>query len=466
WPNGRLTVVDGVQANHLYEIEEASAIASPPAAADPRATGTPAGTGPAAPVPGGAPWFAEAAGAWAHRHGEDADDDLAQEPLAIRRYGWLGPGLALADVDGDGLTDAVAGASRGEKVRWYRGDGRGGLAEAGALDNPFPADTAGPLVVRTAADATWLVLGSLEAGEGAGSRVAAYRWRDGQWVAGPVLGPEPGEWAVAPGRTLAAADVDGDGRVEFFLGGLRRAGLGEGRGQSCLWNLSATGWVRGRAVEVGYSAAGRVQAAVLADLDGDGTVELATAGEWGAVTVASTGPGSRARAVPARRGWWQSLAVADFDGDGQLDLVAGNWGLNSRWAIWGDGRPRAFLGDFEGNGVPLVLEAWAAAGDAGWRPWRDLETLAAAWPSVRARFPSHAAFARATAEEVLGPARARALGVATDTLASHLFLRRGEGYQPEALPAPAQWAPVFGLAVADFDGDGREDLFLGQNDSG
>jgi hypothetical protein len=31
------------------------------------------------------------------------------------------------------------------------------------------------------------------------------------------------------------------------------------------------------------------------------------------------------------------------------------------------------------------------------------------------------------------------------------------------LPAEAQFAPVFGLSVADFDGDGQEDVFLGQN---
>jgi hypothetical protein len=32
-----------------------------------------------------------------------------------------------------------------------------------------------------------------------------------------------------------------------------------------------------------------------------------------------------------------------------------------------------------------------------------------------------------------------------------------------SLPAEAQLAPAFGVSVADFDGDGREDLFLAQN---
>ena len=44
-----------------------------------------------------------------------------------------------------------------------------------------------------------------------------------------------------------------------------------------------------------------------------------------------------------------------------------------------------------------------------------------------------------------------------------MFLNVGGRFEPRPLPAAAQLAPAFGVAVADFDRDGREDLFLVQN---
>jgi hypothetical protein len=46
---------------------------------------------------------------------------------------------------------------------------------------------------------------------------------------------------------------------------------------------------------------------------------------------------------------------------------------------------------------------------------------------------------------------------------SMLFLNRGEAFEPHPLPIEAQFAPAFGVSVADFDGDGHDDLFLAQN---
>ena len=49
------------------------------------------------------------------------------------------------------------------------------------------------------------------------------------------------------------------------------------------------------------------------------------------------------------------------------------------------------------------------------------------------------------------------------TLDSMVFLNRGDHFEAAPLPVEAQFAPAFGIAVGDFDGDGNEDLFLSQN---
>jgi hypothetical protein len=79
------------------------------------------------------------------------------------------------------------------------------------------------------------------------------------------------------------------------------------------------------------------------------------------------------------------------------------------------------------------------------------------------RFSSHKSFSEASVAQVLAPYQSRAQKVAVSTLASTVFLNRGERFEATALPRDAQLAPAFGISVADFNGDGHEDIFLAQN---
>src|SRR5262249_19697607 len=91
------------------------------------------------------------------------------------------------------------------------------------------------------------------------------------------------------------------------------------------------------------------------------------------------------------------------------------------------------------------------------------DALAAALPFVRERFPTHTAYSQATLAEVLGDRMSRAQSLSVKTLATTLFLNRGDHFEARPLALEAQFAPVLSLQVADFDGDGNEDLFLSQN---
>ena len=72
-------------------------------------------------------------------------------------------------------------------------------------------------------------------------------------------------------------------------------------------------------------------------------------------------------------------------------------------------------------------------------------------------------FGRSSLQEILGDQWAAAQRLEAAWLESTVFLNRGDHFVVRALPIEAQLAPAFGLCAQDFDGDGREDLFLSQN---
>jgi len=57
-----------------------------------------------------------------------------------------------------------------------------------------------------------------------------------------------------------------------------------------------------------------------------------------------------------------------------------------------------------------------------------------------------------------------AVALQVTTLASGILLNRGNGkFAFSPLPSEAQFAPMYGVTVGDFDGDGRQDALTGGN---
>jgi hypothetical protein len=82
---------------------------------------------------------------------------------------------------------------------------------------------------------------------------------------------------------------------------------------------------------------------------------------------------------------------------------------------------------------------------------------------LEGQFATHHRFADVTVEELLGSHFKASAQKEAVVLESSVFLNRGDHFERFALPSVVQRSPVMGLAVADFDGDGVEDVFLAQN---
>ena len=151
------------------------------------------------------------------------------------------------------------------------------------------------------------------------------------------------------------------------------------------------------------------------------------------------------------------------DGDGRLDIVATSWGRNTRDHVDPAHPLLLYYGGFTASGRVDMIEAQYDDRLHGIAPLTPLGRLMTALPSVRLGTRAFTTYANATLQDVLGHGLEGVQRLEAATLDHVVFFNRGGTFAAAPLPAEAQFAPAFYAGVADFDGDGHEDLFLAQN---
>ena len=114
-----------------------------------------------------------------------------------------------------------------------------------------------------------------------------------------------------------------------------------------------------------------------------------------------------------------------------------------------------------GEVEPFIARMDARIGNLA--PLNSYGRLRSVMPDLTSRVGSFAAYADATVDQVLGPNKSRMTKTSIVTLDHMVFLNRGDHFEARPLPVEAQLAPAFYAGIADFDGDGHEDVFLSQN---
>jgi hypothetical protein len=266
---------------------------------------------------------------------------------------------------------------------------------------------------------------------------------------------------------MALADLNGDGELDLFVGGRVMPGrYPESANCYTFLGHGGTFLVDSQNAET-LKRAGLVSGAVFSDLDGDGFPELILACEWGPIRVFHNDHGkitdvTKELGLSRFVGLWNGVTAGDFDGDGRMDIVASNIGRNTKYQTY-RAKPRLYSGSGVIAKEAISLIASFDDHEQKWLPHCDYATAQKSLRGLFPRYPTHKAYSAATVEELLeGEVTATAF-VEASCLESTVFLNRGDHLEAHPLPIEAQFAPAFGISVADFDGDGIQDLFLAQN---
>lgn len=284
------------------------------------------------------------------------------------------------------------------------------------------------------------------------------------------------------GKVVKAADFDGDGDLDLFVGGSMMPRAYPKCDRSLLLRNDSkekdkpvfTDVTKDFCPDLEY--VGIIQDAIWTDFNGDKKPDLLLAGEWMPLGFFQNDNGKLKNAtaqtgVADKLGWWSSLAAADFDGDGDTDFLAGNCGQNLYFKGTSEEPLRIYAKDFDGNGFYDAFISLFWLDSLGHRKeyfYHTRDDMIKQLISLRKKFYGYGDFGEATAQDVFSQKELEGAQILEANWLNTSYLENlGNGkFKIAALPWQAQLAPVQAILPYDADGDGLPDALMVGNDFG
>jgi hypothetical protein len=408
----------------------------------------------------------------AYTHEENEYDDYEKESLLPYKMSTLGPGMAVADVNADGLDDFYIGAAKGFKGKLYLQKADGLFEESNQLI--WKADAQSEDIAASFFDADndgdmdlYVVSGGNEFDPSSAKLQDRLYLNDGNAIFTKTRNSLPK--MITSGGCVTVGDYDNDGDMDLFVGGRIVPGKYPKAPRSYLLQnengvfQDVTQTVAPDLLEIGL-----VNSAIWTDYDKDGVKDLVIAGEWMPITVLRN-MGSQFENVTEKlglgntNGWWSSVAAGDFDQDGDEDYILGNLGLNYKYKASLETSFDIYYDDFDQNDTGDIVLSYTENGEE--IPLRGRECSSQQMPFIKDKFTTYDAFGKATMTDIFGEEKlTNALHLQAKTFASVYIENRGDDtWVLSELPRLAQMSSVNGIVVKDIDSDGILDAVVAGN---
>ncbi len=404
------------------------------------------------------------------QHKENPFIEFNRESLIPHMTSSEGPALAVGDVNGDGLDDFYIGSSKRKLSKVYVQQQNGTFIQRSS--EVFRRDSISEEVSALLIDVDGDKDLDLVTANGGSEYSVTSEWNsprvysnDGKGSFSSVEGAFPNNVKLTA-SCIISNDINGDGYPDLFIGA---------RAVSRSYGVLPSSYVlindgKGKYMDKTEEYAPEltnyqfVKDAQWSDLNGDKELDLILALEWGAVEAfIRKGSKFERRKLIDKHGWWNFVLPYDFDNDGDIDILAGNLGLNSRLKASEEQPIRMYYNDFDANGTKEQLLTYYI--DDKEIPFANKHELETQLPYLKKDFLLAKDFAKASLNELIGKDNlSKAQLSYVDYFQNAILINNGNlQFEVKSLADNLQWTSYNDAIVVDANGDELMDVFMGGN---